>query len=130
MNEDKQEPAWATSLKRETLKISVKETHKTPTAQRNCQVERDSQRKEGLSGVEDFSTEQPHFGGMCQEGADNDLPRLCGPSDGDHVNVMRSGGMPEAPATGGSFNQVPRTTFLGVTHMRRSMSATLCCGRT
>lgn len=81
-------------------------------------------------GVEDFSTEQPHFGGMCQEGADNDLPRLCGPSDEEHVNVMRFGGMPEPPVMGGSFSQIPRTTFLGVILVRGSMSATLYCGRT
>ncbi|KAJ7398349.1 hypothetical protein BTVI_125999 [Pitangus sulphuratus] len=29
-NEDKEEPTWATSLKRETAKISVKESHGVP----------------------------------------------------------------------------------------------------
>lgn len=56
MNKDKEKPAWATSLKREAQKISVKESHETLTAQRHCQVGWDSQRKEALSGVEEFST--------------------------------------------------------------------------
>lgn len=55
-------------------------------------------RRKRLSGIEDFSTEQPHFDGMCQEGADEDLPRLCGLSDGECVSVMRSGEKPEPPA--------------------------------
>lgn len=97
----------ATSLKRETLKIFAKEFPGISTAQRNCQVERDSQRKEGLGGIEDFSTKQSHFSGMYQERADKDLPRLCESSNGEQVNVMRS--------QGGSFSQVPRTDLQGVT---------------
>lgn len=48
--------------------------------------------KDGLSGIEDFSTEQPRFGSMYQERVDKELPRLCEPSEGKHVNVMKSRG--------------------------------------
>lgn len=108
-NEDKQEPAWATSLKGETVKISVKESHGIPTAQRNCQVAWGRQRKEELGT-------QAHFSGMCQERADKEIPKLFGPSDGEYVDGLGGNNSPQP--TGVSFTQYSRTAFPGVALVR------------
>lgn len=118
-NEDKQEPVWAISFKRETVKISVKESHGIPTAQRNCQVAWDRKRKEELGRVESFSTQQPHFSGMCQEGTDKEISKHFGPSNEECVNVRRPEGSNRALTNGGElFTQYSRAASLGVALVR------------
>lgn len=72
--------------------------------------------EEELGSVGDFTTKQPHFRSMCQEGADKEYSKLFGPSNGECVNVGRPGGSPQA--MGVSFTQYSRTAFLGGTLVR------------